>query len=62
MKILLAEDNPNVVELTLMAPADQKIADEVAVVRYGVEALEYQFMQTVRRIALFWRSQMSGRV
>jgi CheY-like chemotaxis protein len=39
--ILLAEDNPNDVELTLAALADHNLANKVAVVRDGVEALEY---------------------
>ncbi|HXG90859.1 MAG TPA: response regulator [Blastocatellia bacterium] len=40
-KILLAEDNPNDVELTLAALAEQNLANEVVVVRDGVEALDY---------------------
>ena len=39
--ILLAEDNPNDVELTLAALADHNLANKVSVVRDGVEALEY---------------------
>jgi CheY-like chemotaxis protein len=41
MKILLAEDNSNDVELTLMALEEQRLAREVVVVRDGVEALDY---------------------
>lgn len=39
--ILLAEDNPNDIELTLEAFADSKLANNIIVVRDGVEALEY---------------------
>jgi CheY-like chemotaxis protein len=39
--ILLAEDNPNDVELTLEALAENKIANPIIVVRDGVEVLEY---------------------
>ena len=39
--ILLVEDNPKDVELTLEALADYSLANRVAVVRDGVEALEY---------------------
>jgi two-component system response regulator len=39
--ILLVEDNPDDVELTLMALNDEKIANPVVVARDGVEALAY---------------------
>jgi CheY-like chemotaxis protein len=39
--ILLAEDNPNDVELTLDALAAHNLANRVTVARDGVEALEY---------------------
>ena len=39
--ILLAEDNPNDVELTLEALAVHNLANRVTVARDGVEALEY---------------------
>lgn len=39
--ILLAEDNPGDLELTLEALADNNLANRVVVVRDGVEALEY---------------------
>ena len=39
--ILLAEDNPKDVELTLEALAEHKLANNVIVVRDGVETLEY---------------------
>jgi len=40
-KILLAEDNPNDVELTLAALRENRLANEVVVVRDGAEALDY---------------------
>jgi CheY-like chemotaxis protein len=40
-RILLAEDDPNDVELTLRALDSQKLANEVVVVRDGVEAMDY---------------------
>lgn len=40
-RILLAEDNPNDVELTLMALAEHHLANEVVVTRDGEEALDY---------------------
>jgi len=39
--ILIAEDNPNDVELTLAALADHNLANQVVVVKDGVEVLEY---------------------
>lgn len=39
--ILLAEDNPKDVELTLEAMADNKLANHVMVVNDGVETIEY---------------------
>ena len=41
--ILLAEDDPNDVELTLSALAEQKLAANVEVVRDGAEAPDYLF-------------------
>ncbi|HVC19600.1 MAG TPA: response regulator [Vicinamibacterales bacterium] len=40
-RILLAEDDPNDVELTLAALAEHRLANEVDVVRDGEQALEY---------------------
>jgi len=39
--ILLAEDNPKDVELTLEAMAENRLANDIIVVKDGVEALEY---------------------
>ena len=39
--ILLVEDSPNDVELTLAALAENHLANEVVVVRDGAEALDY---------------------
>jgi two-component system response regulator len=41
--ILLVEDNPDDVELTVMALAEAKITNPVVVARNGVEALDYLF-------------------
>lgn len=40
-KILLVEDNPNDVELTLEALKEHNLANDVEVARDGVEALDY---------------------
>ena len=44
-RILLVEDNPNDVELTLRALADSHLANEVTVVRDGAEALDYLYQR-----------------
>jgi CheY-like chemotaxis protein len=41
--ILLAEDNPKDVQLTLAALEENKLANEVEVVRDGAEALDYLY-------------------
>lgn len=41
--ILLVEDNPNDLELTLLALERSQLANEVVVVRDGAEALDYLF-------------------
>jgi CheY-like chemotaxis protein len=43
--ILLAEDNQNDVDLTLMALADYNVANRIIVVNDGVDTLEYLRMQ-----------------
>jgi CheY-like chemotaxis protein len=43
--ILLAEDNPNDVELTLTAFSEHNLANEVFVVSDGEEALDYLFQR-----------------
>lgn len=42
-RILLAEDNPNDVELTLVALAENNLANEVIVTRDGEEVLDYLY-------------------
>lgn len=42
-RILLAEDNPKDVELTLAALAEHHLANEVVVVNDGAEALDYLY-------------------
>jgi CheY-like chemotaxis protein len=42
-RILLAEDNANDIELTLAALQENNMANEVAVVRDGVEVLDYLY-------------------
>ena len=41
--ILLVEDNPHDLELTLVALERSQLANEVVVVRDGAEALDYLF-------------------
>ena len=42
-RVLLVEDNPNDVELTLAAFGEHHLANEVVVARDGAEALDYLF-------------------
>jgi CheY-like chemotaxis protein len=42
-RILLAEDSDNDIELTLAALASHNVANEIVVVRDGVEALDYLY-------------------
>jgi CheY-like chemotaxis protein len=51
-RILIVEDDPNDVELTLTALEEYNLANEVVVARDGVEALDY----------LYSRGQFEGRV
>jgi len=43
VEILLVEDNPNDVELTIDALQENKISNRVQVVRDGAEALDFIF-------------------
>lgn len=45
IEILLVEDNPNDVKLTLHALKKHNIANKLKIVRDGVEALEYLFQE-----------------
>ena len=42
-KILLVEDNPNDVELTIIALKECRLTNEIVVVRDGAEALDYLY-------------------
>lgn len=42
-RILLVDDNPNDIELTLVALAENRLANEVVVTRDGEEALNYLY-------------------
>ncbi len=44
-KILLVEDDPNDVELTLTALTENHLTNEIVVVRDGAEALEYLYQR-----------------
>lgn len=44
-RILLAEDNPNDIELTLAALAEHRLVNQVDVVRDGAEALDYLYQR-----------------
>ena len=46
-RIVLAEDNPNDVELTLAALAEINLANEVVVLRDGAETLDYLYRRNV---------------
>jgi CheY-like chemotaxis protein len=48
--ILLVEDNPNDIELTLAALAENHLANEVVVVRDGEEALHYLRMEGIFKL------------
>jgi len=49
-RILLAEDNEHDVELTLNALAENRLANEVVVVRDGAEALDYLYRRGPYRL------------
>ncbi len=44
-KILLVEDNPNDIELTIEALSEHSLANRVVVLNDGVEAMEYLLCQ-----------------
>ncbi|HXG10168.1 MAG TPA: response regulator [Gemmataceae bacterium] len=46
-RILLVEDNPHDIELTLAALDENHLANEVVVVRDGVEALDYLYRRGI---------------
>ena len=48
--ILLVDDNPNDIELTLAALEENHLANEVIVVRDGEEALDYMYRRGVFRL------------
>src|SRR5258708_21449961 len=45
VEILLVEDNPNDVELTLDALRENKLANKIEIARDGAEALDFLFAQ-----------------
>jgi CheY-like chemotaxis protein len=49
-RILLVEDNPNDIELTLAAFEENKLANEVVVVRDGEEALDFLYRRGIFRM------------
>lgn len=51
-RILLVEDSPNDVELILEALAENRLANEVIVVRDGEEALDYLYRRGVFRLRM----------
>lgn len=51
-RILLVEDSPNDVELILAALAENRLANEVIVVRDGEEALDYLYRRGVFRLRM----------
>jgi CheY-like chemotaxis protein len=46
-RILLAEDNPNDLELTLAALQAHRVANEIEIVRDGAEALDYLYRRGI---------------
>lgn len=51
-RILLVEDSPNDIELTLTALSENHLANEVVVVRDGEEALDYLYRRGVFRLRM----------
>ena len=58
VEILLVEDNPDDIELTLHAFSSHKLANQIHVARDGAEALEFLFC---RRRALKHRRRRNRR-
>jgi len=51
-RILLVEDSPHDVELTLAALAENHLANEVVVVRDGEEALDYLYRRGIFKLRM----------
>ncbi len=51
-RILLVEDNPNDIELTLTALSGNRLANEVVVVRDGEEALDYLYRRGIFQLRM----------
>ena len=51
-RILIVEDDPKDVELTLTALEEYNLANEVVVTRDGEEALDYLYCRGISRCAL----------
>ncbi len=51
-RILLVEDSPNDVELILAALAENRLANEVVVVRDGEEALDYLYRRGIFKLRM----------
>lgn len=51
-RILLVEDSPNDIELILAALAENRLANEVVVVRDGEEALDYLYRRGVFKLRM----------
>jgi CheY-like chemotaxis protein len=49
-RILLVEDTPNDIELTLVALEENNLANEVIVVRDGAEALDYLYKRGIFKL------------
>jgi len=46
-RILLVEDDPNDIELTLSALSEHNLSNEIVVARDGVEALDYLYRREI---------------
>jgi CheY-like chemotaxis protein len=56
-RILIVEDDPNDVELTLTALADYNLANEVVITRDGQQALDYLYCRGEIQHALHRQSR-----